>query len=108
MLWRGVWRRSSCPRGARTSRGCTRGSASSGSRPPASWDETASEPPRRGRGALSERPVVAGVLGALVIAFSAILVDLADVSPAAAAVWRCAYALPVLGVMASWEQRRYG
>jgi len=37
-----------------------------------------------------DRPVAAGVLGALVIAFSAILVDLADVSPAAAAVWRCA------------------
>ena len=34
------------------------------------------------------------MLGALVIAFSAILVDLADVTPATAAVWRCAYALP--------------
>ncbi len=54
------------------------------------------------------RPVAAGVLGALVIAFSAILVDLADVSPAAAAVWRCAYALPALGVIAWWEHRRYG
>jgi drug/metabolite transporter (DMT)-like permease len=57
---------------------------------------------------VNEKPVVVGVLGALVIAFSAILVDLADVSPAAAAVWRCAYALPVLGVMAFWEHRRYG
>jgi drug/metabolite transporter (DMT)-like permease len=51
---------------------------------------------------------VAGALGALVIAFSAILVDLADVSPAAAAFWRCAYALPALGAIAWWEHRRYG
>ncbi|WP_051323640.1 DMT family transporter [Candidatus Solirubrobacter pratensis] len=48
------------------------------------------------------------MLGALVIAFSAILVDLADVSPAAAAVFRCLYALPVLGAIALWEDRRYG
>jgi drug/metabolite transporter (DMT)-like permease len=59
------------------------------------------------RGA-GERPVVAAVAGALVIAFSAILVDLADVSPAAAAVYRCAYALPVLGALAAWEDRRFG
>jgi drug/metabolite transporter (DMT)-like permease len=51
---------------------------------------------------------VAGVLGALVIAFSAILVDLADVSPAAAAFWRCAYALPALGAIAWSEHRRFG
>jgi drug/metabolite transporter (DMT)-like permease len=57
---------------------------------------------------MSDRPVVAGALGALVIAFSAILVDLADVSPAAAAFWRCAYALPALGAIAWWEHRRYG
>jgi drug/metabolite transporter (DMT)-like permease len=55
-----------------------------------------------------ERPVLAAVAGALVIAFSAILVDLADVSPAAAAVYRCAYALPVLGALAAWEDRRFG
>jgi drug/metabolite transporter (DMT)-like permease len=57
---------------------------------------------------VTERPVVAGVLGALVIAFSAILVDLADVSPATAALWRCAYALPALGALAWWEHRRFG
>jgi drug/metabolite transporter (DMT)-like permease len=55
-----------------------------------------------------DKPVVAGVLGALVIAFSAILVDLADVTPSAAAFWRCAYALPALGVLAWWEDRRFG
>jgi drug/metabolite transporter (DMT)-like permease len=59
-------------------------------------------------GWIGERPVLAGVLGALVIAFSAILVDLAKVSPAAAAVYRCAYALPLLGALAWWEDRRYG
>jgi drug/metabolite transporter (DMT)-like permease len=53
-------------------------------------------------------PGLAGVAGALVIAFSAILVDLADVSPAAAAAFRCAYALPALGALAWWEDRRYG
>jgi drug/metabolite transporter (DMT)-like permease len=57
---------------------------------------------------IGERPVLAGVLGALVIAFSAILVDLADVSPSAAAAYRCACALPVLGALAVWEDRRYG
>ena len=36
--------------------------------------------------AVSDRAVIAGVLGALVIAFCAILVDLADVTPATAAV----------------------
>jgi drug/metabolite transporter (DMT)-like permease len=55
-----------------------------------------------------EEPVVAGVLGALTIAFSAILVDLADVSPASAAFFRCLYALPLLGALALWEDRRYG
>lgn len=57
---------------------------------------------------VGDKPVIAGVLGALVIAFSAILVDLADVTPAAAAFWRCAYAVPALGLLAWWEDRRYG
>jgi drug/metabolite transporter (DMT)-like permease len=57
---------------------------------------------------VNERPVLAGALGALVIAFSAILVRLADVSPATAAFFRCAYALPLLAVLALIEQRRHG
>jgi len=57
---------------------------------------------------VNERPVVAGIVGALLIAFSAILVRLADVAPSTAAVFRCAYALPVLGALAWWERRRYG
>lgn len=55
-----------------------------------------------------DQPVLAGVLGAVVIAFSAILVDLADVSPVSAALWRCAYALVPLGVIAWFEHRKYG
>jgi drug/metabolite transporter (DMT)-like permease len=47
-------------------------------------------------------------LGAFVIAFSAILVRLAEVSPSTAAFFRCAYALPALGLLAWVEHRRYG
>ena len=48
------------------------------------------------------------VAGALTIAFSAILVRKADVAPATAAVFRCAYAIPPLGVLAWIERRRFG
>jgi len=58
--------------------------------------------------ALRTRPALAALGGALTIAFSAILVKLADVAPATAAVFRCAYALPVLGALAWWEDRRFG
>jgi drug/metabolite transporter (DMT)-like permease len=58
--------------------------------------------------ALTRRPAAAAVAGALTIAFSAILVSLADVEPATAAIFRCAYALPVLGLLAWLEDRRYG
>jgi drug/metabolite transporter (DMT)-like permease len=59
-------------------------------------------------GALSRRPGAVAVAGALTIAFSAILVKLADVEPSTAAIFRCAYALPVLGVLAVLEDRRHG
>ena len=49
---------------------------------------------------MNSRPVLAGVLGALVIAFSGILVRLAEVSPSTAAVFRCLWALPPLGLLA--------
>jgi len=39
------------------------------------------------------------LLGILIISFSAILVRLAEVSPAGAAFFRMAYALPVLAVV---------
>jgi drug/metabolite transporter (DMT)-like permease len=57
---------------------------------------------------VTDRPVLAGVLGALVIAFSAILVRLSEVSPSTAAFFRCLYALPVLAALAWLERRRYG
>jgi drug/metabolite transporter (DMT)-like permease len=52
-------------------------------------------------------PVVA-LAGALTIAFSAILVHQADVHPATAALYRCAYAVPVLALLAWRERRLYG
>jgi drug/metabolite transporter (DMT)-like permease len=56
---------------------------------------------------LGRAPLIA-LAGALTIAFSAILVHQADVHPATAALYRCAYAVPVLGLLAWREQRRYG
>lgn len=58
--------------------------------------------------ALADRPVMTAVLGAMAIAFSGILVRLANVEPATAAIFRCAYALPALGVIAYLERRRHG
>jgi drug/metabolite transporter (DMT)-like permease len=51
---------------------------------------------------------VCAVLGAAAIAFSSILVRLSHASPSTAAIFRCAYALPVLGVLAWLEDRRLG
>lgn len=51
---------------------------------------------------------VCALLGALTIAFSSILVRLSHASPSTAAIFRCVYALPVLGALALLEDRRYG
>jgi drug/metabolite transporter (DMT)-like permease len=58
--------------------------------------------------ALVARPRALAVAGALTIAFSAILVKQSGASPSTAAIFRCAYALPVLGALAWWEDRRLG
>jgi drug/metabolite transporter (DMT)-like permease len=58
--------------------------------------------------AVADRPVLAAVAGACCIAFSGILVRLADVSPSTAAVFRCVYALPLLVLLARREARRFG
>jgi drug/metabolite transporter (DMT)-like permease len=58
--------------------------------------------------ALGARPGVAAALGAFCIAFSGILVRLADVSPDTAAVFRCLWALPALGLLAWVERHRFG
>jgi drug/metabolite transporter (DMT)-like permease len=55
-----------------------------------------------------DRPVATAIAGALCIAFSAVLVKLAEVSPSTAAVFRCAYALPALGALALLERERFG
>ena len=49
-----------------------------------------------------------GLLGAVTIAFSSILVRLSHASPSTAAIFRCLFALPVLGVLAWLEDRRFG
>jgi drug/metabolite transporter (DMT)-like permease len=54
------------------------------------------------------RAAPAALAGALTIAFSAILVHQAGVHPATAAFYRCLYALPLLGLLAYREDRRYG
>lgn len=54
------------------------------------------------------RPIPAAVLGAFAIAFSALLVRLSGTSPTTAAVFRCLYAVPVLGVLAMMERQRFG
>jgi drug/metabolite transporter (DMT)-like permease len=57
----------------------------------------------------SERNVrVCALLGAVTIAFSSILVRLSDASPSTAAIFRCAYAVPILGLLAWLEDRRLG
>lgn len=57
----------------------------------------------------NERNVrICAVLGAVTIAFSSILVRLSHASPSTAAIFRCAYALPLLGLFAWLEDRRFG
>jgi drug/metabolite transporter (DMT)-like permease len=59
-------------------------------------------------GALVARPRAMALLGGLTIAWSSILVKLSEASPSTAAILRCAYALPVLAVLARAEDRRLG
>ncbi|MDQ1628768.1 MAG: hypothetical protein QOI54_2512 [Actinomycetota bacterium] len=58
--------------------------------------------------ALRDRPTLAAAAGAACIASSATLVRLADTQPATAAVFRCLYALPLLGLLMWRENSRYG
>jgi drug/metabolite transporter (DMT)-like permease len=57
---------------------------------------------------IQERERLCALLGAVAIAFSSILVRLSHASPSTAAIFRCVYALPVLLVLASVENRRLG
>jgi drug/metabolite transporter (DMT)-like permease len=58
--------------------------------------------------ALVARPRAMAVAGALTIAFSAILVKQSGASPSTAAIFRCAYAVPVLAVLAWREEALMG
>lgn len=53
-------------------------------------------------------PQASALLGAVAIAFSSILVRLSHASPSTSAIFRCVYALPVLGLLAWREDRRLG
>lgn len=52
--------------------------------------------------------MLSALAGAICIAFSAILVRVAEVSPETAAVYRCAYAVPPLWLLARREARMFG
>ncbi len=51
---------------------------------------------------------ICALLGAATIAFSSILVRLSHASPSTAAIFRCLYAVPILGLLAYLEDRRFG
>jgi len=51
---------------------------------------------------------LSAVLGAVAIAFSSSFVKLSHASPSTAAIFRCAYALPLLALLAWREDRMYG
>ena len=61
-----------------------------------------------GANKIIERPLMTAALGALCIASSGVLVRLSDASPVTVAVFRCLYALPVLGLVTRFEQKRGG
>jgi drug/metabolite transporter (DMT)-like permease len=60
------------------------------------------------RRALTDKPALGVLVGAVAIAFSGILFRKADVSPVTGAFFRCLWALPFLWSLATWEDRRLG
>src|SRR5450759_3766756 len=58
--------------------------------------------------ALAHRPRSAAIGGAALLAFSGIFFRFSGVSPSTASVFRCAYALPLLFVLARYEDRHAG
>ncbi|MEA2248996.1 MAG: hypothetical protein QOH46_3525 [Solirubrobacteraceae bacterium] len=59
-------------------------------------------------GLIAERPRAMAVAGALIIAFSSILVRLSETTPSTSAFFRCFYAVPLLAILAARENRRLG
>jgi drug/metabolite transporter (DMT)-like permease len=60
------------------------------------------------RRALTDRPALGVLLGAVLIAFSGILYRKSNVSPSTGAFFRCFWALPFLLPLVIWEDRRLG
>jgi hypothetical protein len=58
--------------------------------------------------AIARRPRLSALLGALCIAFSGILYRWAEVTPSTGTVFRALFGLPLLGLVAYAERRRYG
>jgi drug/metabolite transporter (DMT)-like permease len=83
------------------------GSAAEAS-PPVPTSQPAEVSPPAGLALIFDRPRLAAVSGGLCIAMSGILVSESGASPSTAAVFRALYALPLLGLLAWLEQRRYG
>src|SRR2546423_3154632 len=59
-------------------------------------------------GQIAARPRLAALLGAMCIAFSGIFYRWAEVSPSTGTVFRALFGLPLLGLVAWLEHRRYG
>lgn len=57
---------------------------------------------------LGRRPLLTAALGAACIASSGVLVRLSEATPVTVAIFRCLYALPVLGAITFYEQKRHG
>lgn len=68
----------------------------------------AAESPWTRLGILGDNPIFTAAAGAGCIATSGVLVRLSEASPVTVAVFRCLYALPLLGLLALWESRRLG
>lgn len=58
--------------------------------------------------AIAARPRLAALLGAMCIAFSGVFYRWAEVSPSTGTVFRALFGLPLLGLVAWFEHRRYG
>ena len=57
---------------------------------------------------LRDNALLTAAAGALCIATSGVLVRLADTEPVTVAIYRCLYALPLLGFITHFERRRFG
>ena len=56
----------------------------------------------------ARHPLTTAAFGAMCIASSGVLVRLADSTPVTVAVYRCLYALPLLGLITVFESKRFG